>query len=100
MKTLDAARWERLSDHHDNWIPGAEAMFGLYWAGDPGRFMHRALVFFWREEWRMHAWGNMQPHVCGDWIDCGVYKSKLEAMRSARNMAKLFEAMREEDDDE
>ena len=101
MSTLDDATWERLDYTHGNWIPGTHVMYGLHWHGDPGIYTHRALVFFDGEEWRMQAWGNMQTPRKGEWIDCGGYKSKLSAMRHARTMAKLFESLRpEEDDDE
>lgn len=101
MSTIDDAKWETIPIHHNNWIPGAWVMYGLNWRGDPGYYTHRALVFLADDEWHLHAWGNMQPHTCGDWINCGVYKSKLTAMRQARTMAKLFESLRDmEGDDE
>jgi hypothetical protein len=37
----------------------------------------------------------MHHPVKGDWINCGVYKTKLTAMRQARTMAKLFESLRD-----
>ena len=101
MSTLDEATWERLDYTHGNWIPGMVAMYGLKWRGDPGRYTHRAVVCFDGAEWRMQAWGNMHGYIKGEWINCGVYKSKLSAMRHARTMAKLFESLRpKETDDE
>lgn len=101
MSTIDDAKWEKLHSHHNNWIPGAWGMYGLNWRDDPGHYTHRALVFLVEDEWHLHAWGNMRPNVSGEWIECGVYKSKLTAMRQARTMAKLFESLRStEGDDE
>ena len=101
MSTIDDAKWEKIPHHHGNWVPGAWNMHGLRWSDDPGHFNHRALVFRVEDEWHLHVWGNMRPHVVGDWIECGVYKSKRTAMWHARTMAKLFESLRpKEGDDE
>lgn len=100
MSTIDDAKWEKLHEYHNNWIPGVAVMYGLLWRGDPGYFTHRALVFLEEDEWHLRSWGNMQPNIYGEWIDCGVYKTKRTAMRQARTMAKLFESLREEEKDD
>ncbi len=97
MNDIADAKWEQLHDKHGNWIPGAMVMYGLHWKQDPWAFTHRALVFYTGEEWRMQAWsvppGRKFGHTYDQWIDCGVYPSKLAAMRAARPMAKLFHGM-------
>ncbi len=99
MSTIDDAKWEKLREYHNNCIPGAAVTYGLSWYPDPGHFTHRALVFLADDEWHLHAWGNIHfpfkgAPVKGEWINCGAYKSKLTAMRQARNMARLFESLR------
>ena len=98
MSDIADAKWEPVALNHGNWIPGAIVMYGLRWNQDPWMFNHRALVFYTGEEWRMHAWsvrpGNRFRNNSADqWIDCGVYPSKLSAMRAARPMARLFHGM-------
>ena len=99
MKDIADAKWESISEYHNNWIPGAIAMFGLNWEQDPWSFIHRALVFYTGEEWRMQAWSiqlERNRAMSGDngsWVDCGVYNSKVSAMRAARNMVKLFHGL-------
>lgn len=97
MSDISDAKWEALPLHHNNWIPGAMAVFGLRWEQDPWAFTHRALVFYTGEAWRMQAW-SVQPARKrntdnGSWVDCGGYNSKVSAMRAARNMAKLFHGL-------
>ncbi len=97
MSDIADAEWEPVALNHGNWIPGAMVMYGLRWKQDPWMFTHRALVFYTGEEWRMQAWsvppGRKFGHTDDQWIDCGVYPSKLAAMRAARPMAKLFHGM-------